>query len=493
MSISKILDPGISQSCQEDVVFLHSNDVYSLSEITGGNGGYARAQTIVDQYSEDTSITTFGGDLISGGPTAMFFRGADLIEAMNQLGVDAAVFGNHEFDNKNIADTEKAIKPSAFPWLGANLVDKDGKVVASGKDHVVIEKNGHKIGIVGLVDDWTQITKGITVENYRDFVTVAKSTVEKLKDQGVEYIVALTHMTLEHDRQLATEVLGINLILGGHEHEPIMDTVGKTLILKAGSNFENVGMVSVDVDSGQICSAENIPVDSSVSPSPKALELITKYEAKLAYLKTVLANTNVDLDCEKKHVRTQETNFGNLVADAARAYVAQRTGKAVDVVMVNGGGLRAEKTFKAGTPLTTFDIFSAVPFNDTLVGVLLTGWQILASLENSVSDVENINGKFMQVSGLKFSYDPKQPAGNRVDKKSVMIGNKPVVLHQQYRVAVQAFAASGKENYTEIGKSPRFFEEDKQDFFLRQIIVDYLTALKTVTAKTEGRIKVTGE
>lgn len=491
VSINTTDGQTVNDSCQEDIVFLHTNDVYTLGEISPNVGGYARAQSIVDQYSPDTSITTFGGDLISGGPTAMFFKGSDLIEAMNHLGVDAAVFGNHEFDSKYIGDTEKAIKPSEFPWLGANLVDQDGKVVAAGKDYVVLERNGYRIGVIGLVDDWTNLTQGVTQEHYRDFVSTAKPIVEKLEAENVEYIVALTHMTMEHDRQLAAEVPGINLILGGHEHEPMMHTVGKTLILKAGSNFENVGKVSVDVESGQICSVQNIPVDAGVSPSPKALELIARYDAKLSDLRKVVATTAVDLDCEKKHVRTQETNLGNLVADALRDYVTRRTGQTVDVAMMNGGGLRAEKTYSAGSGLTVFDVSSILPFDNTVTGLILTGDEILQSLENSVSDVENSNGRFMQVSGIKFNYDPSLPAGSRVDRNSVFVGGTKLLSNKQYRVVVSSISAAGKENYTAMGEAPRFFEEDQKDTFLRDVVERYLSELGTINSKVEGRITKT--
>ena len=130
-------------------------------------------------------------------------------------------------------------------------------------------------------------------------------------------------------------------------------------------------------------------------------------------LGVAVGTTTVELDSRRDIVRTTESNFGNLIADAIRA------GVGADVAIANGGGIRGDRTYDAGTVLTRKDVLTELPFGNVTVLIELSGADLLAALENGVSQVEDKAGRFPQVSGMTYSYDGSKPSGGRIAEVKV--------------------------------------------------------------------------
>ncbi|NQU57672.1 MAG: metallophosphoesterase, partial [Rhodospirillales bacterium] len=225
------------------VTFLHTNDVYEISP-SGGQGGLAELMTLLrkERAAADHAITTFGGDLISPSVMSGLTKGTQMIDIMNAIGVDVAVPGNHEFDfGPEVA--AKRMGDSKFPWLAANVSG-----AANMTDVHTVKAGDFTIGFFGLLAPETDVlsSPGMGIK-FADVFETAEAAVKKLKAAGADVIVALTHLDIAVDRELAS-VRGINMILGGHDHDPITFYEGGVLIHKSGYDAHYLGAIDVSLE-----------------------------------------------------------------------------------------------------------------------------------------------------------------------------------------------------------------------------------------------------
>jgi 2',3'-cyclic-nucleotide 2'-phosphodiesterase (5'-nucleotidase family) len=193
--------------------------------------------------------------------------------------------------------------------------------------------------------------------------------------------------------------------------------------------------------------------------------------------------TEVPLDSRRNVVRAEESAMGNLIADA------QRAATGADIALANGGGIRGDRTYDAGTTLTRRDILTELPFGNVTVETELPGSQILAALENGVSQVEKGAGRFPQVSGITFAFDPSAPAGSRVSE--VMVGGAPLDLNKVYTVATNDYMLSGGDGYTALGGGKVLINAGNGNLMANDVIA-YVSATGKVTTGVEGRIRRLG-
>ena len=175
--------------------------------------------------------------------------------------------------------------------------------------------------------------------------------------------------------------------------------------------------------------------------------------------------------------------MGNLIADALRDQLG------ADITITNGGGIRADRTYDPGTELTRRDILTELPFGNVAVLTELPGSQVLAALENGVSQVENGAGRFPQVSGVTFSYDASAPAGSRVSE--VMVGGAPLDLDKVYSVATNDYMLGGGDGYGALGGG-KVLVNQGNGTLMATVVMDYIAKLGNVAPAVEGRIKKLG-
>jgi 5'-nucleotidase/UDP-sugar diphosphatase len=223
-------------------------------------------------------------------------------------------------------------------------------------------------------------------------------------------------------------------------------------------------------------------IDSAtVTPDPESLEKVKGYQATLSKeLDVAIGNTSTELDSRKPSVRTGETAIGNLIADAQRAAVG------ADIAMANGGGIRGNKIYDAGTTLTRRDILTELPFGNKNILIELDGKTVLAALENGVSQVEKTAGRFPQISGMSFMYDPAKPAGQRVQQ--VMVGGAPLDQAKMYKMATNDYAAGGGDGYKMLRKA-KILIGGLSAKLLANDVMAYIRKQGSVSPKIEGRIK----
>ncbi len=351
---------------------------------------------------------------------------------------------------------------------------------------------GVKVGFFGLVTpETTRLSSpgpGIAFGPHRQ---AAEAAVRVLRERGAEVVVALTHLNFAEDREIARTVPGIALILGGHDHDALTMLEGSTLILKAGADARYLGVVDLTVvrrtpPSGpptiDVTHAwRMIPVHGMAS-DPEVATLVKRYTDQLdAELAVEIGTTTHPLDSRRLVVREGEAAIGDLFADAVRAAVG------AEAAVLNGGGIRGDRTYAAGSRLTRRDILTELPFGNSTVLLELKGSDLLEALENGVSRVEERQGRFPQVSGLRFAYDPARPRMHRIVDASV--NGQPLDPVRLYRVATIDFLAGGGDGYVSLTRGRSLVDASGGQLTASQVIA-YIVARKTVDAAVEGRIEV---
>ena len=273
------------------VTFLHLNDVYELSP-KDGKGGFAPLMTLLKQEraAAPGAITTLGGDLIASSMMSGITKGTQMIEMMNAIGLDIAVVGNHEFDFGTDV-LKQRVAESKFPWLGTNVLGTDGKIFPGLVATTTRKVGDLTIGFFGLITPDTHHLSNTGPDvKFAPIVETARAAVKQLRDQGADAVVALTHVTIAEDRQLVREVKGIDVILGGHEHDPISFYEGGVFIFKVGHDLEYLG-VAADRDredpdparaAGEgVAAGWQRRLDGGGRPDPTVAALVKQHEEKL--------------------------------------------------------------------------------------------------------------------------------------------------------------------------------------------------------------------
>ncbi len=483
-------------------------------------GGLARVSTFykqnVKEYGDKVVLVSGGDDTI--GPLFYYFHGKPEYMGMTFAGYSVATPGNHEFDLGPAVYAE-AIDYAKFDIVSSNLKVKYPLLSGKIKPYVIKEIGGLKVGFFGLMTSELPVIsnagEGVKVEG--DYAKVAREMVKTLKAQGADVVIAVTHIGLNEDIKLAKQVKGIAAILGGHSHsltkkaEVVDGPDGwKTVVVQAGARAMYVGRLFLPVDNGKpvikdmkwdiVLMDESIPEDPVVSsylgPMIKAME---------KKLSAPIGETLVDLDARKKVVRGGESNLGNFIADAFRWKFKG------DIALTNGGGIRGDKIYPKGK-LSYKTLTQIHPFGNTVVITSLTGEEVKKVLEISASALigagDNYDGKkrtptggFLQVSGLKVTYDlSKQPTiidnngkvekwGNRVVSVEVFKDGKwqPLDLKATYKVVTNSWTGHGGDKYY-IFKQKSVYDTTMP---IVDVMAEYIKYLGgKISPKVEGRITI---
>jgi 2',3'-cyclic-nucleotide 2'-phosphodiesterase (5'-nucleotidase family) len=467
------------------ITFLQFNDFYELRP-KAGLGGAAELATLLDREraTHPGALTVVSGDFLSPSILSGATKGAPMIDVFNAMGVDLVVAGNHEFDF-GLPVADERIGQSKFAWIASNLHDRAGKPLPGTQPQLIREIGGLKVGFLGLTTPETETASSGGAElAIEPPIEAAQRAVAALKAAGAELIVAITHQTIEADRALAAAVPEIRLILGGHEHVPITWYERGTLIQKSGTDGQFLAVVELEVEgSGAkmvVTPSWRMIANRGTPPDPKVAALVQRYTAELdAVLKVEIGRSTVALDSRTEVVRDRESSMGDLVADALRDTLG------ADVALMNGGGLRGNTVLPAGAPLTRGTILAELPFGNLAMLIELGGAELEAALENGVSQVGTQAGRFPQVSGLSFRYDPKRPAGDRVT--AVSVGGKPLDPEARYRVATNDFLLKGGDGYAMLAKG-RPLNDPRFAPLLASLVIDYIAAHSPVSPAVGGRI-----
>eukprot|EP00922_Rhytidocystis_sp_ex-Travisia-forbesii_P042846 GHVS01064060.1.p1 GENE.GHVS01064060.1~~GHVS01064060.1.p1 ORF type:complete len:647 (-),score=87.60 GHVS01064060.1:1782-3722(-) len=484
----------------DPITILHFNDVYNIQPFESENdsqGGVSRFITALREHSGEHPLTLFSGDAFNPSLMSTHTRGRHMVPFLNMLRIHTAVFGNHDFDF-GVDHLEYLAGSTRFPWLLSNVYDADTKTpLANAISYRLFEWQGIRVGLIGLVEyEWLSTLACIDTGDviYKDFVSEANRLCADLRGKEAELIIALTHMRAHNDEKLAREAEDLDLILGGHDHDYYgLKRIGKTVVVKSGSDFHEFSKLVIypgrqtgdftevpydqDDPPDGVLSVEDVEGGCVLMPrfrGGSALEwecvqvlperyepnkhvdiLVGRYRNELlSQMDKVVGELAVPLETRFSVIRQQETNCGNWLCDLMRKECRAQ------LAVLNSGTIRADCLFPPGL-LRMRDLSAMLPMLDPLVVVELTGSQLLRVLENGVSMYPRLEGRFLQVSGVSFAFDPTQPKGERVVPGSVKVAMchassflQPVDLDKKYLLATKEYLAAGKDGFDVLVNCP---------------------------------------
>ena len=493
------------------VVVLYANDVHCGVDDKIGYAGVAAYKKAYEKAGYEVLLVDCG-DAVQGATIGTLSQGGYIVEIMNELGYVASTVGNHEFDygmDRFFELTDLA----DYDYVSANFVDKDGNRVLDA--YTVVEAAGHKIAFVGVSTPETftssspayfQDENGNFIYGFcegndgADFYAAVQTAVDDARNDGADLVVVLSHLGTNAESapytssDLIVNTNGIDVVLDGHSHsvwegERVKNKDGEEVILSStGTKLANLGSLTI-VDGEEGVELETKLHDEALFQDEEMEAFVAGIKAQYAELaQTVVARSDVDLtivdptatDADGKPIRiirSQETNLGDLCADAYRAM------SGADIAFVNGGGIRT--SIPAGD-ITYEQIISVHPFGNALCVVEATGQEILDALEMGVRNLPSENGGFLQVSGISFEIDMsvestvetndkglfvKVSGARRV--KNVMVGDAPIDPAATYTLASHNYMLK------ESGDGINMFADNVllQDSVLidNQVLIKYIT------------------
>jgi 2',3'-cyclic-nucleotide 2'-phosphodiesterase (5'-nucleotidase family) len=466
--------------------FVQTNDIDRMED-DDGRGGFARlAAVVAEARKEPNAFFVHSGDTISPSLLSGIDKGVHVVEILNRMKPDVMVPGNHEFDFG--PDVFRArIGEATFDVVSSNIREASGAAPANTVDDKIVDVGGVKVGFYGLTTEETPILATAGDVKFESTIDTGRRKSAELREKGADFVVAVVHTPLAVDMILARDGAA-DLILSGHDEHLLTYYDGKVAMTESYSQADFVVVTTVTIDKTEKDGKTSVSwhptfevVDTAtVTPDAEIAAVVADYQKTLdAELQVEIGTTTTPLDSRRSTVRSQEAAIGNLVADATRSAVG------ADIAITNGGGIRADKEYPAGSKLTRADIFAELPFGNTTVKLELTGEQIVAALENGFSQVREVAGRFPQVSGLAVEVDLGEPPGSRV--KSVKVGGAPIDPARTYTVATNDYMAAGGDGYKVFVGAKNLIDAAAAQLMASQVI-DYVTAAGTIAPAVEGRI-----
>ena len=420
-------------------------------------GGFARLITFLQQKRSSNSLILDAGDRFTGTFFYTLTKSKYLLPLFEEMPYDAVTLGNHEFDD-NLSETISFFQKWSVPVVVANLkISETEELFPLVKPSVILEKEGHKIGVIGVLTPQTDILNNPNISVSPVFEAVSKE-IGFLKEQGVNIIIVLSHIGLDADKKLAKECPEIDIIVGGHSHSllnndlgtladgpyPVEINRGKTLIVTSGMEGQYVGQLQVTFDAkGHVIKYQGntVPMSKEIPNNPRGLELIEKAEEQLdpvltepiAILENSFNFTSGKNYCDK------DCPIGKYLT-----HMLHSAFPSIDGVLLNSGSIR--KGLPAGK-IFYQNLVDVLPFDDEAVLVQLTGKQIKEFVEHGIADyrTDMKTNALLQTSGIDYDFSPEDK-----EIKNITIKGNALDLDKEYTVLTSSYIAKGGDKYPKV-------------------------------------------
>ncbi len=465
------------------VTILHWNDLHSQNtprrwiedDDTLMVGGMANLAGMISHYRDSINhpvVVLNAGDEFQGTPISAVTKGHSQITLVNAIGVDAFTVGNHEFDYTAESLVE-GMKKAEFPVLLANVKDLEGRLLF--EPYTIIERNGIKIGVIGVVLDEL---KSVTTHTATKFVQVepAIETVKKYLAEltpQTDIQICLSHMGVQNDSVLAMAVgKDLELIIGGHTHTRLEEpwVVNGVPILQAGGKGSHLGIATLQIDT---LANDLVDLDARIEQvvegrypqHPEVAALVDSFEALVAEEMDVVVAT---LDDPWIRKRGEESNVGRFVAGCIR------WASDADVGVVNTSGLRANVD---EGPLTVREVFQVCPFGNDVVRFTMTGRELREWLLKMVrGEVSHV-----QQSGITAEVTPEGIVSMEV--KSVAVDPE-----KEYTIATLNYVSDHMDTYFDFQPGSRAVENTY--LVDREVVLDGARRTGRIRSPEKPQIKI---
>jgi 5'-nucleotidase/UDP-sugar diphosphatase len=493
---------------------VHTNDHHARIEpVLNGtallHGGVSRRKTLIDAIRKDNGddpmLLLDAGDIFQGTLYFNQYRGMADLEFYNALDYDAVGIGNHEFDigPQPLADF---MSRTNFPMVSANIkVTPNSPLAGKITPWIVKWVGGQPIGIIGVTTEDTVSTSSPGPDvTFTSAVEAVKLGVADLRGRGVNKIIVLSHLGIIPDRALGKAVEGVQAIIGGHSHTPMgamvspADTArpypevvpspsGKPVIVATDWEWGRwLGDLTLGFDANgditKVVAGHPMEVAPSIEPDAGFERRIDILKTPIdALRKSKVGSSAVALNGTRADVRSKETNLGNLISDAL---LAKTKNFGTQISIQNGGSIRTG--IPAGD-ISLGQVIDVMPFGNTVVVLNVTGAQVREALENGVSQVETGAGRFPQVGGMRYTWNPSAAVGSRILSVDIKSGSgySPIDPNASYKMAVTNFLVNGGDGYTVLGRGTNRYDTG---FIDSDALAEFITANSPVNPQVEGRV-----
>ena len=473
------------------LTLLGVGDVYNFEE-ENGRGGFARLNAVAraERAANPNTLYLFNGDMLSPSLASGFDMGQNTIDFTNLVPFDLAVPGNHEYDfgPENFAEKMKA---SNYPWAAINITNADGSPVEGLGGVMMKEVGGLKVALIPVAQDTSPEVSSTGSLKFGPTVEMGVAAAKAAREEGADIVVGVVQTNMENDRALMASH-AFDVILSGDDHSYATAYDGITAYVETSVDAQLLTPIDLMVEVGEKDGERTISwtpafrfIDTAtVTPDPETVAMADALKATMdTTLDQQIGTLEAGLDSRRNLVRAEEATMGNLIADALR----MQTGS--DIGLMNGGGIRGDRTYDTGATLTRRDILTELPFGNLTVVTELPGSQVLLALENAVSQVEKGAGRFAQVSGLTFAFDAAAEPGSRVSE--VMVGGAALEADKLYTVAVNDYILGGGDGYAALGGG-RIVTEMATGNLVATDVMNYVEKMGSVKVELDGRIKKLG-
>ncbi|MFH1727129.1 MAG: 5'-nucleotidase C-terminal domain-containing protein [Pseudomonadota bacterium] len=466
-----------------NIKILHFNDFHGYltplqqKETSLTIGGAAYLAHMIYKHRDKNSILVSAGDMYFGSTESNLNKGQAVNDIMNYLKLDAFGIGNHAFDF-GVNALKDLFNGANFEFLACNL--SGIKFITT---HKIIEKNGLKLLIIGLLTNKSFMETAVEPEYKLKVSEPISSLKQFLNTLNNKYdaIIVLSHIGYSEDIELAKAIDKELIIIGGHTHTLLKsaEKINKSIIVQAGEHGKYLGILNLSFDNNNKIIAHStraIPIIASGSFDKKVMEIASKAEAEVTKkLEKVIAYAETTLDGARENVRTKETNLGNLVSDCfLQCSKAQ-------IAITNGGAIR--QTIDQG-PVSLKKVYNVIPFQDALQMTSIKGFQLKLMLEHLLQYAPLQSGTFPQVSGLQLEYDKNKAPKERI--KSIKITGELLKDDATYSMTTTEYIAKT------IVKKPQLIDLEFQETCNGNLMWNILTSCfkekKTLNQKLEDRI-----
>lgn len=458
-------------------------DMPDISSPTSGR--YAELKSLLDQQREMHSplFFIFGGGSL--GPSAMssFDRGSHIIDILNSLEPDVMTVTKREFSYFEDELSLRAYE-AAFPLVATNVYDKRfdeplNEIVTTA----IIEKQGIKLGVISLLNERVIDEYLLQHAALLDPLQTARETALLLKEQGADIILLHYSYPFEFVSSLLDDdVIDIammsdnrlkekNQTISAHEKVLVLDDSGIALVAKFSQSENGVELENLQT--------YRLP---SLLASPAIQLQINSYQLRLdRLLNEKIGVWKTNITTEHSAVRGQENKFANFITDSMRTFAN------CDIAIINGGSIRGNQTYKINGSITRRDIATELPFRSSLVRTTLTGKQLLRGIENGLAQIELLKGAYPHVSGITVTFDPSQPAGNRVN--TIFVGTEPLDMNKHYNVATTDYLVRGGDGYTSFQEGTTSKINTRPSLLISDLVIQSIRLNGGVSTSLENRFK----
>lgn len=445
------------------------------------------------QQKPDNSPTMLlhGGDALFSNHLSQFDSAKHFISLANIMGVNVYAPGTSDFvfgaDQISLRAEE-----ANFPIVATNTIDNRSNLeIESTYSIFTININNKKIAIASSVLADRLVHSNNAVDGVHINYNVFKDTQirKALKEADISILMAVSlnpeSDAYLHEMSLTSESVPylheinrlFDLVFVYYNHHSNANTVYSPLVVYPKQNFKDVLHVTID-DQNNITSRH---VDiSALRPDAKVMSYINQYQDFITQtLSTPIAKVSHNFNTHLMPVRTTENPMGNIITDALREYAK------ADIAIINSGAIRGNTSYAAGHTLTRLDILNELPFGHTLKIIKISGHNIKAMMENSVSEIENARGKFLHFSGMSMTFDPEKPVGKRV--KEILVNGQKLQPNQSYSLALSNYLLNGGDDYTMFEDITPLNTQSLQVKFTN-IVTNFILNKEEVNSQTSGRI-----